>query len=594
MSLMVPSEVRTLFLVLTGDQWPSADEDQLFLLADAWDRAAGRLGSELGPELAEAVNKIRREFRGKAALRFADRMAPYVVEPPYYVDTAVQRFKALAALLRQTALQVQYVKYVSILSLIELLAEIAWAVAMAGPTFGGSMTWLAARIPVVRFLLERWCGQLLMRILEAQIVGIALQVGIDVAAQGLQFLTNPHKTSWDAKSTITSIEIGALGGALSLPLSALSGLLGNALGKTLVKRLGNDIDPKILENAAKHAAEKHAHEFPTTPMAKFADAVGETIDNYAGMSVRGMWADKVGKGFAETLEESLHEYLTEGMYNVMTGKANPFGNPFGLTAGLASGLSNRLGGVLGAAKTGNLTPPPGPALTGAAQGADTGHQPAPPSDRGAPAPPGSAPPGTRSVTGGSNDPNLSGTGSSGLGVNGSGSNAPGGNGPSLPPPIVVGSSATPTVPSTPVPTAPVTTLPSSGTPQPSTAAPTAAPQTAATSSAASGAPAAVTPANTPSTTPTTSPSAAPPVTAVPAAATASPAASASPAANTQATMPPSAEATSSPSVPTAASTTATSQPGVAAPTSPTTPAPAGPGASASVSASGTAQQTVPT
>src|SRR6266540_4321418 len=429
MSLMVPSEVRTLFLVLTGDQWPSADEDQLFLLADAWDRAAGRLGSELGPELAEAVNKIRREFRGKAALRFADRMAPYVVEPPYYVDTAVQRFKALAALLRQTALQVQYVKYVSILSLIELLAEIAWAVAMAGPTFGGSMTWLAARIPVVRFLLERWWGQLLMRILEAQIVGIALQVGIDVAAQGLQFLTNPHKTSWDAKSTITSIEIGALGGALSLPLSALSGLLGNALGKTLVKRLGNDIDPKILENAAKHAAEKHAHEFPTTPMAKFADAVGETIDNYAGMSVRGMWADKVGKGFAETLEESLHEYLTEGMYNVMTGKANPFGNPFGLTAGLASGLSNRLGGVLGAAKTGNLTPPPGPALTGAAQGADTGHQPAPPSDRGAPAPPGSAPPGTRSVTGGSNDPNLSGPGSSGLGVNGSGSSAPGVNGP---------------------------------------------------------------------------------------------------------------------------------------------------------------------
>src|SRR6266498_2363759 len=209
MSLMVPSEVRTLFLVLTGDQWPSADEDQLFLLADAWDRAAGRLGSELGPELAEAVNKIRREFRGKAALRFADRMAPYDV------DTAVQRFKALAALLRQTALQVQYVKYVSILSLIELLAEIAWAVAMAGPTFGGSMTWLAARIPVVRFLLERWWGQLLMRILEAQIVGIALQVGIDVAAQGLQFLTNPHKTSWDAKSTITSIEIGALGGALS-------------------------------------------------------------------------------------------------------------------------------------------------------------------------------------------------------------------------------------------------------------------------------------------------------------------------------------------------------------------------------------------
>jgi hypothetical protein len=591
MSLMVPGEVGTLFMVLTGDQWPSADEDQLFLLADAWDRAAGRLGSELGPELAEAVNKIRREFRGKAALRFADRMAPYVVEPPYYVDTATQRFKALAALLRQTALQVQYVKYVSILSLIELLAEIAWAVAMAGPTFGGSMAWLSARIAVVRFLLERWWGQLLMRILQAQIVGIALQVGIDVAAQGLQFLTDPHKTSWDTKATVTSVEIGALGGALTLPLSAFSGLLGNALGRTLVKHLGNDIDPKILENAARNAAERHAHEFPTTSMAAFADAVGKSIDNYAGMSVRGMWADKGAKGFAEILEESLHEYLTEGMYNLMTGKPNPFGNPFGLTAGLASGLSSQLGSLLGAAKTGNLRPPPGPAGTGADHGTGTDNPPGSPSGGpGASGPAGSAPPGSQPGSGTGGDPNLNGFNGFNPGLNGPGTSV---NGPGLPPPVVVTPPGTSTKSAAPVPTAPVTAVPSPGTPLPPSA-PKAAPQTAVTSPATSGTPAAVTPAGGPPTTsapapPGTNvaPAAAPPATGAPATGAAA-GGTAPSAANGPAVTPPSGIATQSPPVPAAPTGTPTPQPGATTPSAPQTPAGSGP--DQSVAASGTAPQ----
>ncbi|MEU5844924.1 scabin-related ADP-ribosyltransferase, partial [Saccharopolyspora shandongensis] len=370
MAIMVPEAVGNLFLVLTGEKWPQINEDQLLVLAQAWRNASNRMRNDLRPEVVRAVAKIRSEFRGKAAMRFADRMAP-LVESPGYLDDVMQGFEGTADFLQQMSVQTEYVKLVTILSLIELLVEMAWAIAMSGPTFGGSMAWLAGRFAIVRFLLKRLWGRLLLRIVQAQLFGIAFQVAIDAVAQGIQ-MAKGSRHQWDTKATVQAVGVGAMGGLLSLPLSALGGLLGNMLSKGLVKVLGNDVDKKILKAAAEAAAKKYAAELPKLPpLAKLAAQITDHMEThvgrdlgahgmgkYAGMSLKGMWADKFGKGLAEVIEEGLHEFLTEGTYSAAIGQGFQ-ANGFSFTAGMSAGLSSNFGSLIGAGIHGNLKPPQG-------------------------------------------------------------------------------------------------------------------------------------------------------------------------------------------------------------------------------------------
>lgn len=95
MAIMVPEEVGNLFMVLTGEKWPQINEDQLRKLSESWRNTSNRLRSELTPELAQAIKLIRSEFYGKAAMRFADRMAPYV-ESNGYIETAATGYEQIA------------------------------------------------------------------------------------------------------------------------------------------------------------------------------------------------------------------------------------------------------------------------------------------------------------------------------------------------------------------------------------------------------------------------------------------------------------------------------------------------------------------
>ncbi|WP_394378302.1 hypothetical protein [Saccharopolyspora spinosa] len=69
-SITVPEEVRRLFQVLTGEDMTDADEGVLFAVADALESGAVGVG-EVGGFVAELVGKVRTEFSGKAADRFA-------------------------------------------------------------------------------------------------------------------------------------------------------------------------------------------------------------------------------------------------------------------------------------------------------------------------------------------------------------------------------------------------------------------------------------------------------------------------------------------------------------------------------------------
>ncbi|WP_395474750.1 hypothetical protein [Saccharopolyspora spinosa] len=272
----------------------------------------------------------------------------------------------LAGFVRELAQQVRYLKLVTIYGLELLAFEMAWAVYWAGATAGASMAWLAARFAVMRFLLSRWWGQLFMRLAMAAAGGVAFNVVPDLQAQ-LQMLGEKSSEKWDGKLTEQAAGMGAFSALVSLPLSAVGGLVSNALTKVLVRGLGDDVDEKILEAAAKRAVAEHAEFYPVSAMARFADAVGEHLDHYAGMSVRGMWSARFGSGIGEALSEGLGELFGEVGYQAATGQEVTW-NPYSVTAGVFESVFSGVGNLTGLAFRGKLHPEgPSPYLDDASQ-----------------------------------------------------------------------------------------------------------------------------------------------------------------------------------------------------------------------------------
>ncbi|WP_446689095.1 WXG100-like domain-containing protein, partial [Saccharopolyspora phatthalungensis] len=346
---MVPEGVRRLFQVLTGEDMTDADEDALFAVAERLESGAVAV-EVLGPVVGEVVGRVRGGFSGKAADRFAERLGAFGP----VLESGGVGLRELAGFVRNLAVQVQYLKFVTVGGLLLLVAEIAWAVAMAGPTGGASMAWLAARFAVMRLLLTRWWGQLFMRLAMSQVVGVGLQVVMDAGAQGLQFALGTRE-KWDAAMSEMAVGVGSFSGLLAVPLSALGNVVGNAISKVLVRGLGDKIDVEVLAAAAKHAAEEHAERYPVSSVARFADVVSKDIDDFTGMSVRAMWAVRFGHGLGEAFEEGLTEMLGEAGYGAISGQGAQW-NPFSFTAGVSEAIGSGVGNIAGLALRGELLP----------------------------------------------------------------------------------------------------------------------------------------------------------------------------------------------------------------------------------------------
>ncbi|WP_026422849.1 toxin glutamine deamidase domain-containing protein [Actinokineospora inagensis] len=302
MAMMVPDDVRRLFLVLTGEEWPDADEDRLRVLADAWDTAAQRLSGELAPELLKAVVAIRATFDGETERAFVAKMSPYVEGDDNYISAASEQFRWLAKYLRDLAVDVEYVKLVSILSIGALIVEIAWASAAAYATGGASLEWLAERVAVVRTLLQTAAGRLAIAFAQAEAVGMAFQAAIDVLAQSIQFAMGTRHT-WNTSYTTNAFAVGALGGVLMLPLTKVG---------------------QVLAHVAEQGLE--------TALAKFAK-FAKTIPS---------WAHTVPELVSEIGVEAFHEVFTESLYNYFTtGEWNM--NVFSATSGGFSGIGGAAG-----------------------------------------------------------------------------------------------------------------------------------------------------------------------------------------------------------------------------------------------------------
>ncbi|MGI8310073.1 hypothetical protein [Saccharopolyspora hattusasensis] len=361
-SIMVPEGVRRLFQVLTGEDMTDADEGALFAVADALEAGAAELG-EVRALVAELVGKVRTEFSGRAADRFADGLGVF----DGLLSSGQGSLLDLAVFVRATSQQVRYVKLMTIYSLELLWLEMAWAMQFAGATGGASLLWLAARMAAMRLWLTRWWGQLFMRLAMMAAGGVAFNVVPDLQAQ-VQMLGEKSAQKWDRTLTEQAAGMGAFSALVALPFSAVGGLVSNTLTKVLVKGLGDDVDAAILEAAVKKAVAEHAELYPVSAMAKFADAVGKSVDNYAGMQVGTMWLVKMGSGFGDAVAGSLSEFFGEVLYQLLQGGPLTW-NPYSLSAGGFETVFSGVGTLAGLALRGKLHPEgPSPYLEGTGRG----------------------------------------------------------------------------------------------------------------------------------------------------------------------------------------------------------------------------------
>ncbi|GAB2847483.1 hypothetical protein GCM10027176_58870 [Actinoallomurus bryophytorum] len=345
MAIEVPEGVQGLFLVLTGEKWPTANEDVLREVGDAWGTASDRLENELGPYLVHVVQKIRSDFTGKSAIKFADMMAPYAADDPRYIPEAAAQFQQLKKFLLDASTQVEYTKIISIEELVLLIAQIAWAIAMAFWTDGASMTWLAARMAIVRFLLKTLWGRLILQFVLAEVFGIAFQLALDVLTQAIQFAKHT-RTEWDVHATISAVEVGAVGGLLSIPFSAISHFVSHHLTTALSRVLSREIDISVLKPVVVRAVNDAARNLENTPITKVTKDIADNLLKTADKPLRVRIAEIGLPALIHMTEEGLHEAITEGTVMAMNGQGFQF-NPFSFTSGVAGSIAGQVGHGIG-------------------------------------------------------------------------------------------------------------------------------------------------------------------------------------------------------------------------------------------------------
>ncbi len=320
--------------------------------------------AEVGVVLRELVGRVLSEFSGKAADRFEEQWVGFEL----FLERGGAVLWGGGEKVREWALQVQYLKLMTLYGLNLLLAEMAWAVAMAALSFGAGVgAWLAFRFAVMRFLLRSWWGQLFVRLAMAEVAGVGVQLVLDPAVQGTQIAMGTRKPDeWDEKATVDAVGVGAVSGLFALPMAALGNVVGNAVSGVLVRGLGGAVDEEVLVAAARHAVAEHAEKYPISAMARFADAVGQSVKDYGGMSLGGMWAARVGSGLGEAIGEGLTEMFGEWAY---TGEFNVFSG----TAGSFDRVGEWVGEMGGLGLAGSLLPGGGSpyVASGAGSGSDS-------------------------------------------------------------------------------------------------------------------------------------------------------------------------------------------------------------------------------
>lgn len=220
MSIDLPPELDWVAELTVGQAWPKGDEDGLFELAGTWLTAAQQLTAaqhEIMPAAATVLNSLGGPI--------ADQLHAFTQQLATITPLIADSSQGLAEMSRTTAAELAYTKYMLILQMIWVAAEIIWFFTFGFPE-------LAAAAVTSGRLTCRQILDHLTSILAGAAVGTAIMTTADVAIQTYQILAG-QRTSWNFADTVQNEVLGALGGGIAGAVNATKPIIEHALERLL-------------------------------------------------------------------------------------------------------------------------------------------------------------------------------------------------------------------------------------------------------------------------------------------------------------------------------------------------------------------------
>ncbi|MBT2448626.1 hypothetical protein J7F03_16315 [Streptomyces sp. ISL-43] len=245
MSIKPSEDVAKFFSFLTGMPWPQADEDLMRKVSDNYKAMASDLDT-LAKYIAELVPMIKEDFEGEAADAFVASMRDLIggVTGSNVMQQTSELALQLGDAARNVANQVEYTKIMAILQVVELIAQILFAMIFGPVSFGASAINAALQFVIVREGLRNVLSYLLRTIITQTFIGITAGIFQDMVIQLYQ-LSSGHTDKWDTEHTLEALKGGALNGLVAGPLEILGHYGGQLLGKLLGKDAGSIISKRI-------------------------------------------------------------------------------------------------------------------------------------------------------------------------------------------------------------------------------------------------------------------------------------------------------------------------------------------------------------
>ncbi|MFD6065609.1 WXG100-like domain-containing protein [Amycolatopsis lurida] len=263
----MPDAVKWLLPIVVGESWPEGDEDKLRELRDAWHNASKAI-QPIADTATKGATEVLGGWSGQGAEKFAEAWKKFVEGDEAYFKSLADSSKALGDSCNATALDVEYTKYMIIISLVILAAQIVAMIAAAAVTFGGSTAGIApAQIAtrmtvqmifrqlmqklaqegfkkVAKELLEKLLKEGLKKIGKEVLQNTAMNLAMDAGIQGLQ-MAKGDRESWDFSKTKDSAISGAVDGVV--------GAGSSSIGKGATKGLSDSVGGQIVDSAARGA-----------------------------------------------------------------------------------------------------------------------------------------------------------------------------------------------------------------------------------------------------------------------------------------------------------------------------------------------------
>ncbi|MBB5867548.1 hypothetical protein F4553_000927 [Allocatelliglobosispora scoriae] len=359
-----------IFVANGGGTWPSGDETQIRELAEAWRGVEKALRDGL-PAVQSAGNDLSILWSGPSGALFRTNW-----EQLGGTELSEELYELIGKVVAdadQAALDIEYEKISTIVSLVVLMIEIFVIIVMAVIAFYGAMAAAGVRIAMTRAavttmfrLLVEKATQSFGRVALSQFLrravvrGLPLEIlrevgaetGTDVTAQVSQFLMGT-RVDWDGKKTFLAGLGGAVGAALSVP-----GLIGG----NLVNGLDN-----VVARAAARFLNDFGDEVITETGAQFVvNGVGygqwqANFDNLLANTLGGMARDRFSAG--ARLSDRITEHLTGFLGGLLPGPT--YSGPPSGTGGPTGGTGTQPTGGTGTQPSGGrgsgLAPAPAPA-----------------------------------------------------------------------------------------------------------------------------------------------------------------------------------------------------------------------------------------